>query len=255
MAVKPQPAIEADIIFDGDQMSERRKRGQRKGAGLTCGQMLLLLLLVVVIGLGAAIAFGYSLGIFDRFIKPGTTAMPSISTPDAHETKQALNPTEMAIQTDALVVTQDPGIVASSTLPVTETFSTPATATVTSTLPPTAPADVCAQLDLRYLNATSNVTVWQVNNPSGQSFTLSRIEISWPATNDAIFNAFLDGNVIWSGVDQVSPTFITSWFGERSDRTVDSSSRLEFFFGTTASESGYDLMLEFENGCEVSGSN
>lgn len=233
-------------------MNQKQKR--RKAARLTCGQMILLFLVVVVFALGAALAFGYSLGVFDRFIPQLPSPRDPTLTMEVR-VDTAIPNTQIPANQD-LVNTMDPPSTPGSPMPVaTQTQATVPTPTLTSTTPPTAPPDVCAQIDLRLLNATSNIAAWRVGNASDQPFTLNRIEIGWPGSNDAIFNAFLDGNVIWSGQDLVSPTIITSWFGEREDRTIVSLSRLEFFFGTDAAQSGYDLTLRFENGCEVSASN
>jgi hypothetical protein len=130
--------------------------------------------------------------------------------------------------------------------------STPATqiATLSHTLTP--PADICALLDLRFISATSNIAAWRLQNDSGTTLTITRIEIDWPKSNDAIFNAFLDGKVIWSDVGLIPPTFMTTWIGDPDDRNADGLSRVEFFFGTMAALGGYDLHLWFDNGCDVS---
>ncbi|TET34526.1 MAG: RHS repeat-associated core domain-containing protein, partial [Anaerolineales bacterium] len=70
--------------------------------------------------------------------------------------------------------------------------------------------------------------------------------------NDAVFNVFLDGIVIWSGEDLYPPTHISSWLGSPTDRQVDLSARLGVFYGTYAASSGYNLRLTFDNGCQVS---
>jgi hypothetical protein len=249
MAVRLQQEI--DGIHEGTHMSQKHKHERRKIAGLSCGQILLLFLLVVVVASGAALAFGYSLGIFDRFFPQESATDQSTSQPEVQDATPEPETMDPGSQPDMDNVTLLPTQIRTITPEATETESTAATATLTPTTPPTAPADVCDQLDLSYLNATSNIVAWRVRNSSGQPFTLNRVEITWPGSNDAIFNAFLDGDVIWSGQDLVSPTIITSWFGERDDRTVESLSRLEFFFGTAAAESGYNLTLRFENGCQV----
>jgi hypothetical protein len=233
-------------------MSQKLTRKGRKIAGLTCGQILLLFLLVVVVTFGAALAFGYTLGVFDRFFTKGTSTDQPTSPPDVHEVTPVPETIETTSQPDMDIETLSPTEIVANTPLATDTESTKATAILTPTTPPTAPANVCAQLDLSYLNATSNIVAWRVSNTSGSPFTLNRVEIVWPESNDAIFNAFLDGEVIWSGQDLISPTIITNWFGGHDDRMVDSLSRLEFFFGTEAATSGYALTLRFENGCEVS---
>jgi hypothetical protein len=80
---------------------------------------------------------------------------------------------------------------------------------------------------------------------------ISRIEITWPESNDAIFNAFLNGKVIWLGEDLVPPTILTTWFGEEEDRQLQGVMSLEFFFGTQAAASGYGLRVQFSNGCAI----
>ena len=230
-------------------MTWERKHRRRKIAGLTCGQMSLVFLLVVLVALGAALAFGYRLGLFERFI-------PTDPSPENAPMVGALTETPVPERT-----VQDPQKPAHTPTQALQPFLTPTatisvplvispTVTLATTLTP--PIGICEQLDLRFINATSTVAAWRVQNSSGVPQIISRIEMEWPSTNDAIFNAFLDGAAIWSGVDQVSPTFVTSWIGDESDRRVNSLSRLEFFFGTAAASSGYNLTLRFENGCEVS---
>jgi hypothetical protein len=119
----------------------------------------------------------------------------------------------------------------------------------------TPPVGACTQLDLSFLNVTSNITGWRLQNDSGSALAITRIEIEWPRSNDAIFNVFMDGTVIWSGEGLDSPTIMTTWIGDTGDRSVDTLSLVEFFFGTSAASSGYDLRIWFANGCEVSAAN
>jgi len=159
---------------------------------------------------------------------------------------------ELPTPTGAL--STQPGL-ASPTAAVTATSGlpspTPTTALPTSTGTSTPPPGLCSQLDLRFLSATSNVTRWRLENGSSQVMVISRIETTWPESNDAIFNAFLDGKVIWSSEDLVPPTIMTTWFGGEADRQLQGVMSLEFFFGTQAAVDGYDLHVRFSNGCEV----
>jgi hypothetical protein len=79
--------------------------------------------------------------------------------------------------------------------------------------------------------------------------------LTWPDQNEAVFNAFLDGVVIWSGGDLVSPTIITDWIGGPDEREVLGHTRLEFLFATDAVSSGYQITVELDNGCSTSVSN
>ena len=81
------------------------------------------------------------------------------------------------------------------------------------------------------------------------------IDLNWPASNDALFNIFVDGTVVWASVDTAPPTHIDSWVGGQSEREVTSSADLEAFFGITAAGSGYNLSVIFDNGCQVSAGN
>jgi len=242
-------------------MSAKRGRQWRKGAGLTWGQMALLFFLIVILFMSAALVLGYNLGVFDPLLKPESSSQPQKETPDLQSNKpntpapngqEAIPPITQEVPAAIYSTLASPTLVAPE---MTERGSITATVTDTPTITPTPPIDVCAQLDLRFISAISNVAAWRLQNTSGVSLTLTRAEIAWPESNDAIFNAFLDGAVIWSSEDLVSPTFVTSWIGEPGDRDVDGLSRLEFFFGTSAASHGYDLKLRFDNGCEVATSN
>ena len=233
-------------------MNPKRGRQRRKVAGLTWGQMALLFFLIVILFMSAALVLGYNLGVLDPLLKPDSPDEPPTEIPNLQSNTpvpDGLGPIASIVPEDQTSLSPTLSSLAPATPTVIESFS--ATATVT----PTPPINVCAKLDLRFINATSNIATWRLQNSSGVSLALSRIEIDWPKSNDAIFNAFLDGAVIWSGQDLVSPTFVTSWIGEPGDRVVEELSRLEFFFGTTAASHGYDLTLRFDNGCEVATSN
>jgi hypothetical protein len=235
-------------------MNPKRGPQRRKVAGLTCRQIVVLLILFIVLFMSAALVLGYNLGIFDRLITSETFGDPPTSIPDPQgetfdpDGLASLTPSSVGQATSLAPTNPNQGAGTPTSL---ATLSVAPTASLTATISSTPPPDVCAKLDLRFLNATSNVTAWRLQNTSGVSLTVSRIEIAWPESNDAIFNVFLDGIMIWSGEDLVSPTFITNWVGAPGDRVVDSLSRIEFFFGTAAATGGYDLTLRFENGCEV----
>ena len=239
-------------------MSPGGRRRQRKVAGLTCGQIVLLLIFMVVLFMSVALVLGYNLGVFDRFVMPRPSSFPPTLMQDPQDNTLvpdglvALTPSSEDTQTSISATLPNP---TSGTPTSLANLSTPATATPAPTITLTPPADVCAQLDLRFLNATSNIATWRLQNTSGEELAITRIEIAWPKSNDAIFNAFLNGVVIWSGEDLFPPSFITTWIGEPQDRVIGALSRLELFFGTAAASSGYDLTLRFDNGCEVAHSN
>ncbi len=216
--------------------------------------MILLFLFVVIVALGAAVALGFAIGIFE----PDQLPFMRANTQEVVPTELAETPgQEKTVASSTITVTVNAEGSLETPAPTTTAIPSPtitATLGATSTPPPTAPADVCAQVNLSFVNATSNVITWRLGNPSGQPFVLQEMELVWPIGNDAIFNVFIDGAAIWSGEDLLSPTFISSWIGVRDDRTIRGLTRLEMLFGTTAASTGYNLTLRFENGCEVSAS-
>jgi hypothetical protein len=233
-------------------MKMPKKEAKRSRArGLSCGQMILIFLLVVIVALGAAVALGFALGIFERtqlpFIAFETQVVIQTDTGETAPIEQTEAPTSMATTT-----AEDSLETPTATMKVVQSPAISPTPAVSSTPPPTAPADVCAQVNLSFVNATSNVITWRLGNSSGQPFVLDQMDLVWPKANDAVFNVFVDGRVIWSGEDLLSPTFISSWLGDNDERTITGLTRLEILFGTNAAAIGYDLTLRFENGCEVS---
>jgi len=214
----------------------------------------MLVILAVLLLLVVSVTLGFALDLFDGYVVPGLLSELSTRTPgEVQGTPLPGAPgNETSPPTDN--VPSGPGTetpLANSTVQT----PTPATQIATPGHTLTPPADICTLLDLHFLSATSNVAAWRLQNDSGVALTITRIEIDWPKSNDAIFNTFLDGKVIWSDVDLTPPTTMTTWIGNNEDRSVDRLSRVEFFFGLLAESGGYDLHLWFENGCEVSVAN
>ncbi|MGB2895020.1 MAG: hypothetical protein WBB65_02500 [Anaerolineales bacterium] len=235
-------------------MNRKTSSRSRRVLGMTGRQLGVLVILAILLLLVVLATLVFGLGVFDGSLVPVPPTEPSSST--ASEVNGTPSPGAPVDQTPmptpggpSYVGTETPGAIS------TVHTSTPATqiATLSHTLTP--PADICTLLDLRFLSSTSNIAAWRLQNDSGVTLTITRIEIDWPKSNDAIFNAFQNGKVIWSNVDVNPPTLMTIWIGDPEDRSADRLSRVEFFFGTLAAAGGYDLHLWFENGCEVSTAN
>lgn len=187
------------------------------------------------------------------------------------ETATALTGTASAMSTSTRTPTASRTSTATGTLSVSPlASSTPspsatytptrtATATPTRTAPPSPTAtptqDVCPLIDIGDFTSTSNIAGWEITNDSGATIKIEVIDLNWPASNDALFNIFVDGTVVWASVDTAPPTHIDSWVGGQSAREVTSSADLEAFFGTMAAGSGYNLSVTFDNGCQVSAGN
>jgi len=218
---------------------------------MTSRQLGMLVILAVLLLLVVSVTLVFALDLFDVSLAPVLPTEPS--TRSAGELEGTPSPGDQTSlppsSTLSFQGTETPS-------PISTVYtSTPATQITTPGHTLTPPADICAQLDLRFLSATSNIAAWRLQNDSGVTLTITRIEIDWPKSNDAIFNTFLNGKVIWSDEDLTPPTIMTTWIGNAEDRSVDRLSRVEFFFGTLAAPGGYDLYLWFENGCEVSAAN
>jgi hypothetical protein len=227
--------------------------------GMSCGQLMIVVLLLVLLLLVAGI-LALALGWF-RGAPP-----PAAAEPTQMQTSEIKSPqtTAAPLGSSSPVAGLTPGsTLTTSTAAISTTTGTPAetgtalptpTNTPTRTITPTPPPDVCTQLNLRFLTATSNVVQWRLANSSGIEMELTRAQIEWPQANEAIFNVFLNGSTIWSSQDLVPPTIISSWIGTTADRTVDGVERLELTFGLSAAQSGYNLRLWFGNGCQVAAS-
>ena len=221
---------------------------------MTGRQLGMLVLLAVLLLLVVSVTLVFALDLFDGFVVPGLPIGPSTHTADEVEGTPSPGAPGHETYLPALDAPSSPDTETPMANSTSQT-STPATQIATPGQPLTPPADICAQLDLRFLSATSNIAAWRLQNDSSVALTITRIEIDWPKSNDAVFNTFLNGKVIWSDEDLTPPTIMTTWIGDPADRNVDRLSRVEFFFGTLAESGGYDLHLWFENGCAVSAAN
>jgi len=198
---------------------------------MTGRQIGMLVILAVLLFLVVSVTLVFALDFLDGSLIFDLPIGPSTRTVD--EAEGTPSPVAPGYETSlpALDTPSSPGTETALANSTVQT-STPATQTATPGQPLTPPADICALLDLRFLSATSNIAAWRLQNDSGVALTITRIEIDWPKSNDAIFNAFLDGKVIWSDEDLTPPTTMTTWIGNHEDRNVDRLSRVEFFFGT-----------------------
>lgn len=217
---------------------------------MTCFQLVVLFILIVLLLAVIGVTVGFVLGVFDgTLVAPLPTSPVTRATDRVESTPSPSGTAHWILLPTAWPTPSAPSLQDSAT-PMLTSAPTPIGTVPDPTVTPL--VGVCDQLDLSFLNATSNITGWRLQNDSGSALAVTRIEIVWPTTNDAVFNVFLDGAVIWSGEDLVSPTIMTTWIGDIEARSVDTLSLVEFFFGTVAASSGYDLRIWFENGCEVS---
>jgi serine/threonine protein kinase len=178
-------------------------------------------------------------------------------TPTASRTPTAtltgtLSVSPVASSTPSASATYTPTRTETPTATPTRTASPSTTPTLPPTLTSTPTQDVCTLIDIGSFSHTSTIAGWEITNDSGATITIEVIDLDWPASNDALFNIFVDGTVVWGGEELLPPTHIDSWIGGQSARDVVSSAALEAFFGTNAAGSGYNLSVTFENGCQAS---
>jgi serine/threonine protein kinase len=150
--------------------------------------------------------------------------------------------------------TRTPTPTATPTRTSTPTITPSRTASLVPTNTPSPTVDICALISVGSFSANGSTARWTITNNSGGTIKLDTMSLAWPASNDAMFNVFLKGGMIWSGVSTSSPTNISSWSGGSGAREVGASANLEVFFGVAAS-SGYSLTLTFNNGCQAATGN
>jgi serine/threonine-protein kinase len=186
------------------------------------------------------------------------TATASATSPTPPGTIAATTTTPLVSTTPSASATASPTRTPTQTFTPTRTSTPTVTATRTATVPPTSTpsptVDICGLIGVGGFSVNGSTARWTITNNSGAAITLDSMNLSWPPANDALFNVFLKGGMIWSGVLTSSPTSISSWSGGAGARQIDTSANLELFFGVAAS-SGYSLTLNFTNGCQATTGN
>ena len=182
------------------------------------------------------------------------TPIPSATGPTPLGTLAGTSETPSASTTVTASPTASPTRTPTQTSIPTRTSTPTVTQTRTPIPPPTntpsPTVDICALISVGGFSANGSTARWTITNNSGGTITLESMSLSWPVSNDALFNVFLRGGMIWSGASTSSPTNISSWSGGSGAREVNASANLEVFFGVAAS-SGYSLNLTFNNGCQA----
>ena len=142
----------------------------------------------------------------------------------------------------------------SSPLPSTVTPPPP---TYTATQPPpTNTSSPCSSISISNFSTDPKRAIWSITNNSASTITLSQINLSWPSVNDSLDKIFLGNRKIW---DQTAPptsvTITSGWTGSSRDIVNGEIIPIKFTFLVQALNSGYNLSIEFTNGCTASNSN
>jgi len=201
------------------------------------------------------------------------TGTPTQATPAVGTATPSRTPTPTTVGTLLTSLAASPSATASITSTITPTRTPTTTPTITSTntytptpsrtptptLPPsptrTATIDVCALISLSGFSRAGSTTTWTITNTSGDVLTVDVIDLDWPASNDALYNFYINSSQIWSGEQLNSPTHIDVSGLPLSQRQVGASGTMRAFFGMSAASSGYNLQVEFDNSCQVSKAN
>jgi serine/threonine-protein kinase len=126
--------------------------------------------------------------------------------------------------------------------------STPAPSSTPTDLPP---IDPCAGLISAGFLVNGIEVSWEIVNGGLSGVSISRILLDWPAANLELKKVRLAGSQIWNAGDDAPATDIQSgWKGNRS-LLAGAAKELSFEFAADASSSGYTLLVEFDNGCQI----
>jgi hypothetical protein len=112
--------------------------------------------------------------------------------------------------------------------------------------------DPCDLLDLGGIQISGGTASWNVINEGTSSVVIEGIVLDWPAGNGELDRIRFGSSTIWNGSDDAPPTDIGS--GLIGNRSLGGGSRsLRFEFTGDAEPGEYDLQLQLDPGCQLSG--
>jgi serine/threonine-protein kinase len=191
-------------------------------------------------------------------VTPVASVTPSPSptnTPTRTATPSATMTGALSV-TPVASVTPSPSPTNTPTRTATATATPSATPSRTPTFTATPTQDVCPLITIGGFSHISTIAKWVITNNSGATITIAAIDLSWPASNNALHYISVGSPVIWMGEESPPSAHIDSeWIGGQSARQVGTSASLEVGFGTNAAGSGYNLSVTFDNGCQASTGN
>ena len=107
-------------------------------------------------------------------------------------------------------------------------------------------------LDLGGFEISGGTASWNLSNDGSSTVVIEGISLDWPAGNGELDRVRFGSSTIWNGSDEAPPSDIGSGFiGNRS--LGGGSKALKFEFTADAESGGYDLQLQLNPGCELSG--
>jgi serine/threonine-protein kinase len=177
---------------------------------------------------------------------PSTLETPSLAVVGGTDTSTPIPsvvPTELSA-TQFSSPTQSP-----SQLPSAVPSATP----LPSDTPiPTSTPDVCSSLAHGGIAISDKEVSWEISNEGSVAVSITHIVFDWPAVNEALKKVRLSESTIWNKRDNSPATDIQSdWLGNRV-LLGGEAKPLKFEFVIPAASSGYDLLVEFDRGCQIS---
>jgi Flp pilus assembly protein TadG len=219
---------------------------------------------------------------------PTPTPTPTHTPTQTPTSTNTATPTTTPTPTQTLTPTPGPSLTPTQTNTFTptvtptptQTYTPTLTPTITPTLTPTlCPTNICTPTPTLTLTPTPTPTSTatpacgtygafmipsgtkldlQLQNNGGTTVTVDSIFFVWPASNSELKIIKMGGSTIWNAVDTTPPTDISSgqWIGLLSYRQIAPSSLkiMQFTFKNSAASTGYNITVNFDNGCTVNAS-
>jgi len=174
--------------------------------------------------------------------QPGTTQSPAASIVP---TDTSAGPTATATQT--------PTATRTATASPTLTQSPVPTPVPTDPPPPVPTEDPCDLLDLGGFDVSGGTASWDVSNGGTSTVAIEGIVLDWPVLNLALDRVRFGSSTIWNGLDPSPPSEIASGLIGNHSLDGGDTKALKFEFAGDAGTGGYDLQLQLDPGCQLSG--
>ncbi len=182
-----------------------------------------------------------------RSLPTATFSSPLTGSPEAPE------PTVVG---EASTLTPIPTALATNPLPTQSPSPLPSPVLTATPLPsatpiPTSTLDVCPSLARGGIGISNKEVSWEISNGGSATVTITHIVLDWPAVNEELKKVRLSESTIWNRRDDFPATDIQSdWLGNRV-LLGGESKHLKFEFVVPPAASGYDLLVEFDSGCQI----
>jgi len=187
------------------------------------------------------------------------TLMAAESLPTATLSPALIGSPESADPTmvgEAATLAPNPTAVATNPPPTQRPSPLPSLVLSATPLPsatpiPTSTPDVCSSLAHGDIEISNKEVSWEISNGGSAAITITHVVLDWPVLNEELKKVRLSDSAIWNKRDDFPATDIQSdWLGNRV--LLGGESRpLKFEFVVAAAASGYDLLVEFDAGCQI----